>query len=256
MTLKFIIAKLEDADEQHRALYKKRDDGRFQLDTEGAEGTEDVQALKNALAREKEEQLALKQKIDGLSQNELKELKKLKKEREDADRKKLEDDGNFDAVKAQMIAKHNEEMATAATVSTTLRKQLEKVLVSDAATQAIVEAKGNPKLLGPIVRAAMSLDEVNGEFVVRVIDSAGKPLVSDAKGTPMTIGQYVETLKAIPDYQPAFSATGAGGGGSGPTSGNADTSKPVSKWTGEEKIEFIKSKGAEAYRELVAKQST
>lgn len=255
MALKFIVAKLEEVDEAYRALYKQREDGRFQIDAEGAEGSEDVQGLKTAFAKQKEEQLALKQRLEGLSQNELKELKKLKKEREDEARDKLEKDGNFEAVKAQMIAKHNDELKAEQDKIAALKRNLEKVLIQDAATQAIVEAKGNPKLLGPIVRGAMSLVEEGGEYKVRIVDAAGQPIVSNAKGDPMTILGYVESLKAIPDYQPAFSASGSQGGGSPPSGASGDTSKPIAKWSGQEKIDYIQKNGTEAWRDLVSKQS-
>jgi hypothetical protein len=254
MVLKFVIAKLEDADEAVRPLYKQRADGKFQLDTD-AESADDIAGLKSALAKEKEDALALKAKIDGLNNNEIKELKRLKKEREDAERKALEDSGNFDAVKAQMIAKHNEEIDLLKQGSTALRKQLERIMVQDAATQAIVEAKGNPKLLGPIVRQAIKLDETNGEFSVRVVDASGNPLVSDAKGTPMSILQYVESLKAMPDYQPAFQASGSSGGGTPPGGGGTgDFTKPLKSWTPEERRTFINEKGLDAFRDLVANQ--
>lgn len=258
MALKFIIQKLDDVEESLRPMYKVRNDGRYQLDAEGAEAADDVAGLKTALAKEKEEQLVLKQRLEGLTKGELAELKKLKKEKEDAEREKLEKDGNFEAVKTQMIAKHNEELAAVQQNTAAIRRQLEKVLISDAATQAIVDAKGNPKLLGPIVRGAMQLTEVNGEFSVQIVGSNGQPLVSDAKGTPMSVTQYVESLKAIPDYQPAFAASGSSGGGSsgGGSDGGDTKNKPLSKWTPEEKRDFIISNGSEAFRDLVASQKS
>lgn len=256
MALKFIISKLEDVEEAFRSLYKVRADGRFQLDAEGAESADDVAGLKSALMKEKEDQLELKKRLEGLTKNELAELKRLKKEQEDAARKKLEEEGNFEAVKKQMIDKHTEELTAVQNNAAAIRRQLEKVLISDAATQAIVDAKGNPKLLGPIVRSAMQLTEVNGEFSVQIVGSNGQPLVSDAKGTPMSVTQYVESLKAIPDYQPAFAASGTSGGGSsgGGTDGGDTKNKPLSKWTPEEKRDFIIANGSEAFRDIVASQ--
>lgn len=252
MPLKFIVQKLEDVEEAQRGFYKQRADGKFQLDAEDAE---DVAGLKSALQQERQEALEMKKRLDALNKNELAELKRLKKIADDAERERLEKEGNFEAVKNQMIAKHNEELQAAREAASQVRSKLERVMLNDAATQAIVNAKGNPKLLGPIVRSAMQLVEMNGDLVVQVVGADGRPLVSDAKGSPMSIEQYVESLKTIPDYQPAFAATSAGGGGAPASGASADpATKPLSKWTPEEKREFIQKNGTEAYRDLVMSQ--
>ena len=121
MKIKFIIDKLEDVAEPLRGLYKQREDGKFQIDTD-AEGVEDIAGLKNALDAERREHLETKKKLEGLNKNELKELAKRKKDAEDAKRKRAEEDGDIEAIKKQMADKHAEEMASA--------KQREEKLVS------------------------------------------------------------------------------------------------------------------------------
>lgn len=252
MALKFKVKTLDEVEEAFRPLYKKTDNG-FVLDTDG-EAADEVAGLKSALAREKQEALELKQKLEGLSKNELAELKRLKKLAEDAEREKLEKDGNFEAVKAQMLQKHQEEMAQINNRLAGVQGQLERVLVDQAAMEAIVAQKGNAKLLMPIVKSALKLVEENGNQVVRVVNAQGQPIVSNAKGDPMTIAGYVESLKSEPDYQAAFASSGSTGGGSqGGGSGNVDMNKkPLKDWTGEDKRKFIEANGMDAWRDMVA----
>ena len=252
MPLKFKIKTLDEVEEKFRDLYKKTDTG-FVLDADG-EPSDEVAGLKTALAKEKQDALELKQKLEGLSKNELAELKRLKKQVEDAERAQLEKDGNWEAVKTQMLKKHQEEMDALTARMGSVQSQLERVLVDQAAMEAIVAQKGNPKLLLPIVKGSLKLVEENGQQVVRVVNAQGQPIVANAKGDPLTIAGYVETLKAEPDYQAAFASTGQTGGGSqgggSPPSGGGN--KPLKEWTGEEKRAFIEKNGMEAWRDLVA----
>ena len=251
MALKFKVKSLDEVEEKHRDLYKQSGEG-FVLDADG-EAADEVAGLKTALAKEKQDALELKQKLEGLSKNELAELKRLKKQAEEAERAQLEKDGNWEAVKTQMLKKHQEEMDALTSKMGGVQTQLERVLVDQAAMEAIVAQKGNPKLLLPIVKGALKLVEENGVQVVRVVNAQGQPIVANAKGDPMSIAGFVETLKAEPDYQAAFAASGQSGGGSqggGAPSGGGN--KPLKDWTGEEKRTFIEKNGMEAWRDLVA----
>lgn len=256
--MKFIIDSLEDVAEALRGFYKQRADGKYQLDVEGAEPTDDVLGLKSALAKEKADALELKKKLEGLTKGELAELARLKKAQADADRKKLEDEGNFEAVKKQMIDAHNEEIGKREARVEKLMGTIRKLLVDNAATQAIVAAKGNPKLLSPIVKSSLNLIENGDDFSVVVVDERGQPRTVGAEGKHMSIEAYVESLKAIPDFQPAFAASGSSGGGShgggGGGDNNGPTGKHTSEWTLDQKNDFIVKNGLEAFRDLVAKQ--
>lgn len=250
MPLKFKVPTLDGLDDSIKALYRKTDNG-YVLDADG-EPADEVAGLKSALAKEKQEALELKQKLEGLSKNELSELKKLKKMAEDAERERLERDGNWEAVKSQMLKKHQEEMEQVQSRMSGVQGQLERVLVDQAAIEAIVANKGNPKLLLPIVKSSLRLVEENGQQVVRVVNAQGQPIVANAKGDPMTIAGYVESLKAEPDYQAAFAASGATGGGSQTgNSGQIDMRKPLSQWSSEEKRKFIETNGMDAWRDML-----
>jgi hypothetical protein len=248
--LKFKLPSLDGLDDNLKALYRKTDQG-YILDADG-EAAEDIQGLKSALQKEKAEALELKQKLEGLSKNELAELKKLKKVAEDAERERLERDGNWEAVKSQILKKHQEEMEAVTSRMSGVQSQLERVLVDQAAMEAIVAHKGNPKLLLPIVKSALRLVEENGQQVVKVVNSQGQPIVANAKGDSMTIAGYVESLRSEPDYQAAFAASGASGGGSqGGSSGSINANKPLKDWTAEDKRSFIEKNGMDAWRDLV-----
>ena len=251
MTLKMKLQTLDGLEDSIKALYRKTDTG-YVLDADG-EPADEVAGLKSALQKEKQEMLELKQKLDGLSKNELAELKRLKKVAEEAERERLERDGNWEAVKSQMLKKHQEELEAVNSRVAGLQGQLERVLVDQAALEAITSNKGNPKLLLPIVKASLRLVEENGQQVVRVVNAQGQPIVANAKGDAMTIAGYVESLRAEPDYQAAFAASGASGGGSqSGASGGVDPRKPVSQWSAEEKRTFIEKNGMDAWRDVVA----
>jgi hypothetical protein len=98
-----------------------------------------------------------------------------------------------------------------------LTKQLTELMVDNAAQKAIAEAGGNLKLLLPIVKAAVKAETTpDGRLAVSVVDDSGKELVSKAAGatSPMSINEYVHTLREQAEYKVAFAGSGTGGSGS------------------------------------------
>ena len=89
---------------------------------------------------------------------------------------------------------------------------LEKYLIDSAATSALSAAKGNVKLLLPIIRNAVSVVPDGDEYVVRVKDPAGDYRGNGAGGF-MTVEDLVKELKASSDYGVAFESEAPSGGG-------------------------------------------
>lgn len=94
--------------------------------------------------------------------------------------------------------------------------QLGEEMIGAQAAQAIAQLKGRPGLLLPIVRQRTKVVEgEDGRLHVRVIDGAGNEMLSTRSGSsdPMTIAEYVTSLRGEEDYAPAFDGTPASGAG-------------------------------------------
>jgi hypothetical protein len=130
----------------------------------------------------------------------------------------------IDAYKLEIEKKMAKDLAAAHTERDTFKKQLEETLVERDALAAITEAKGNPRLLMPVVRAAARIERNgDGKLHVALVGEDGKPLITKKAGSSdgMSLSEYVSTLKASPDYKAAFSGSGSGGAGSNSQSGGA-----------------------------------
>ena len=95
---------------------------------------------------------------------------------------------------------------------------LQKFLVKGVAGEAITKHGGASALLSPIVEKACKVVELeDGDYAVRVVDGSGD-VRYNGSGNPMTIGEYVETLKTSEDYAMAFKSEERKGSGKNPGS--------------------------------------
>jgi hypothetical protein len=96
-----------------------------------------------------------------------------------------------------------------------------KVTVTQAATQAISEAKGRVKPLLPHVEAVTRVRETaDGSYAVEVLDAAGNVRIGDSQGNPLTIAQLVAEMKTDEEFAPLFEGHNAGGSGAPPGGAN------------------------------------
>lgn len=139
-------------------------------------------------------------------------------------------EGKWDEYKAELVETHQAEIGGLKDQNTALHGQLENVLVNNAIMGAISHAKGNSDLLMPHVRRHVKLFEEDGERVARVIDKAGNPRITGAKGDYMTIEQLLEEFKESDTFAPCFEGSRASGSGAagGNGSGGAE-SNPFAK---------------------------
>lgn len=89
---------------------------------------------------------------------------------------------------------------------------LERYLIDAAATGALAEAKGNVKLLLPIIKQQAAVVKDGEEYVVRIKDPTGD-YRGDGKGGFMSVADLVKELKASSDYGVAFASDAPSGGG-------------------------------------------
>lgn len=122
----------------------------------------------------------------------------------------------IDEFRKQLEAKVAADLAKKDATLGSLQGQLREQLVESAAQKAIAEAGGNLKLLLPVVRSAVKAEvQADGRLSVVLVDEAGKEMVSKVAGAtgPMSISEFVSTLRESSDYKAAFAGSGTGGSG-------------------------------------------
>lgn len=123
---------------------------------------------------------------------------------------------NVDKIKGDLAKQFTGQIENEKKRSTALQGQLYEMLVNNAAMSAVVDLKGTPELLMPLISKSVKVAEVDGKFVVQVVDAAGDVRYSGTTGQPMTIKELVASMKADDKYSRAFdSEHQSGGGGAG-----------------------------------------
>lgn len=105
-----------------------------------------------------------------------------------------------------------------------MQATLDKYLVDSAGLAALAEAKGNAKLLMPIIKSQAVVVPDGDEYVVRIKDPSGDYRGNGAGGF-MTVADLVKELKTSSDYGVAF-ASDAPSGGCKPQGGRPTGGKP------------------------------
>jgi hypothetical protein len=120
---------------------------------------------------------------------------------------------NLDKIKEDMGKAHSVALEAKDQRIGALTGQLHKLLVSNVATVAISEAKGEPELLMPFVANQVKVIEEDGEMRVFVVDAAGDRRFSMVTGEPMTIKELVNGMKGDEKFSRLFDSETKGGGG-------------------------------------------
>lgn len=115
-------------------------------------------------------------------------------------------------IKADIEKAFNVERETLKGDNAKMQATLERYLIDAAATGALAEAKGNVKLLLPIIKSQAAVVKDGEEYVVRIKDPAGDYRGNGAGGF-MSVADLVKELKASADYGVAFQSDAQGGGG-------------------------------------------
>lgn len=223
MALKAILDSLDGLPDAVKAEYKEAD-GKFVLDVTPVDGyaLENTKGLKTALEKERSERRKASERLQLIGDHDpevireaisrLDELKTF-----DPDKKVSE------AIKtreAQIVELHKKELGKVSSKAEAYRRHLEKVLIDQAAERAILEAKGNTKLLLPHVKSSIRVREDGDRFFAEVVNENGDARIGDKDGQPMTISQLVEELRSSPDFASAFSAGDTRGSGSSGSNGS------------------------------------
>jgi hypothetical protein len=266
--LKAVVETIDAVPEAVRGFYQETD-GKFFLQVEPVDGyaLEDVSGLKNTLGKE----MTLRKRLE----KDVLKFKDLDPDRAREALAKLEELGNIDplkeadkivserleAAKKQLLEKHGEELKTRDGRIGQLTKTVESLLIDQAATAALAEAKGSVELLLPHVQRHTRVREADGKYFVDVVDKDGNARIGNAKGDPMTIADLVQEMRKSETFGRAFDGSGQSGGGKPP--GNGGGGSPQFKRrsdfkTEKDRADFINANGGpdggglEAYDKLPA----
>ena|SRR3990167_6159815 len=198
MPLPLIADSLDTIPETARGAYAKGADGKFRLDAE----IEDTAGLKANNAALKKEKDALAKRVavlgDRTTEQVIADFEFAAKAREDA----AKASGNYEELKriqAEELKKRD--------------AMIFDLTARTAADDAITAAGGKVKKLRDIVLKHVRVLTVHGVPTATVVDAKGQPRIKDGQGTPFTLNDLVEELKADDDYANDFAASGASGSG-------------------------------------------
>lgn len=221
---------------------------------------EDVSSLKWALSQEKEKASSLKAKASEFEGVDLAAIKQMEKEYERL-KKSGGDNKNIDdalkVAKEELAALHSGEKEQWNSRETKLMDQIQKLMITDRATSAILEHKGNVKLLLPHVVNMMTVVEDDGHFETRIKNPDGKGhRISMKSGTDQTYMQpveLVEGLKDIDDFSSAFQGSGASGSGSSGSDGTGGSPGASVKLSEQDALDVRKYRKAREEAEKTGK---
>ena len=171
----------------------------------------------------KDEMDALKAKFDSVD---LEEIEKIKKEKDEFEKKQLEDGKNFTALKDRLVSEHKKEVDRQLAEKEDMMKKLNQLeaefhntLIMTEVQKAAQEADAfSPMdLFYRISKDAKVVVNEKGERVVHVFDG-GHPIV-DSSGKPVGIKYKVDEMKA--DKETAHLFKGGNYGGNSFTNTNA-----------------------------------
>lgn len=142
----------------------------------------------------------------------------------------------IDAAKQSIAEANKKELEKRDQRNQALQGQLYNLIVENAATAAIAELKGVPELLLPFIKTQVKVNEENGEFKAQVIDAQGEVRYG-ATGSPMTIKELVQEMKAQEKYGRLFESEAPAGSGKPPGSGRQPAQRQTAReLTSAEKI--------------------
>lgn len=213
------VDSLDGVPEQFRSVYEEKD-GKFAI-AEGHKGVvEAVSGLSKALNAErrvtgdlkktKDVGAAISEALGGLGIKTLDEAKtKITELTEQVAQNSKVDPAK---IKAEIEATFVAEREGFETKITKMQGTLERYLVDSEANAQLNAAKGNAKLLLPVIKAVTKVVADGDDYVVRVLDADGQ-YRGDGKGGFMTVADLITELKSSADYKVAFASDAPSGGG-------------------------------------------
>lgn len=253
--LPYTTDSLDNIDEARRDLYEEKD-GKFFLSIDGLPEPEDNSELKSALQKERESRRKYEKQIKqwervGKTPDEIAELIEA---REDAERKKDEEEGNWDKLLKQHQDKWSKEKQSLEDELNAARSSERSAIINTSLMAALTKAGATEEgidLLPDRLAGRISFDRDGGERIIKIMSADGEtPMAGTSKDGTATFDDLVK--EAVEKYPSLFKGSGAGGSGKLPDSkaGGAGIKKRSDLKTSKDRAAFIDQYGLEAYQAL------
>lgn len=210
--------------EAEAAAAKKKDD-------EGGSDktyTEDyVKGIRGEAAKYRTKLRELEERLGKLDSVDVEEYKRLKDEQAAAERKKLEEKGEFDKIKDQLTQGHSKELGKKDTEIAglkariaTLEVELHNTILDNSITVEAAAAKClNPTLLTLWLKNEAKVETTEeGRKIIKLVDSTGSAKYN-SKGDPMSVKDRIAEMKQDEAFAMLFEG-GIQGAGSGTKNGS------------------------------------
>lgn len=232
-----------------RPEYTKQEDGTFLLKMEMPDGWEisngsGTAQLKIALNSERKKRTELEKIVEAYKGINPEEAKDALSKRDEYDTKNIDKDKEFqrklEAMRTQIIQAHEIEKKPLLDKTAKMDKYLRRVLVDDAATNALAKAGvKNLKLITPHMRERLRVVEENGDYRVVTLDDNGDPAID---GTGMNPGMDWLVKQMVENFPEAFPGTGRSGTGATGNTGNAGPAGTTMRRMDFEKLNDVSKK--------------
>jgi hypothetical protein len=228
MALKFIIDNLETVAEAQRDLYKRLENGKYQLDVDGA-------VDKTRLDEFRSNNVALQQQIDKYKDVDPTKYKELMAIQQKVQEKELLEKGEVETLVNLRVKTMREELEAQLNESTSklnvANSTLTTLMIDNVVKTAALKAGIHPTAIDDVTaRARMVFQIENGNPVPKGAD--GKLIYDKTGEKPISVDYWLQDLKkAAPHlFVGSFGGGASGGGGSGPVD--------ISKMTPAQKISY------------------
>lgn len=190
----------------------------------------EVAGLKKNQQELLKESKAAKERLASYEGIDPEEHRALKKAAEEAERKRLQGEGDWKALEGQLVKKYEGELERERGERGKMRGALESYLIDKEALSELAKVSDSPKLLLPHIRSRMKVVEQDGVYHARIVDENGQVRIGKGQGSsPMQLSELVEEMKADKEFAPAFRGTGSSGGGASRSNAGGGGSRTISR---------------------------
>jgi hypothetical protein len=137
--------------------------------------------------------------------------------------------GNFEQLKTQLIEQHTKALEKLAADMGKRDSFINRLLVENAARQALEPVAMSVDLMLPHVTRQMKVKADGDNWVAVVVDEKGNERIKDGAGAPFTIADLVAEMASKDQYAAGFKGTGASGSGAKGSGTNAGAGKKTIK---------------------------
>jgi DNA-binding transcriptional MerR regulator len=212
MALKYELESLDDIDEGIRDLYTEKD-GKFVLSVDGLPEPEDNSGLKSALEKERELRKKHEKQIKqwervGKTPDEISELIAA---REESERKKAEEEGDFDKLLEQHRSKWEKEKSELIEELEATRSSERRAIIDNSLKTSLIKAGATEEgmdLLPSILGGRIKFEMDGSERVIKIMSEDGvTPLAGNAKDGTATFEDLAKW--AVEKYPSLLRGAGA-----------------------------------------------